>query len=92
MVDVWLAHQEITGMVENQADLYNYIAEETINNTYNRFMMRSAEGRRKTIVDSDDETFDDDKPLFIRIKSATRCGVYLHVSLTKKRSKKRDRT
>ena len=27
-------------------------------------MMRSAEGRRRNIVDSDDKNFDDDNPLF----------------------------
>ena len=38
-----------------------------IDNTYDRFMMCSAEGRRMNIVDSDDKTFDDDNPLFGRI-------------------------
>ena len=63
-----------------------------IDNTYNRFMMRSAEGRRRNIVNSDDETFDDDNPLFDRINSAPRCGISLHVTPTKKRRKKRDGT
>ena len=54
--------------------------------------MWSAEGRRKTIVESDDETFDDDNPLFGRINGAPRCGIALHVTLTKKRRKKKDRT
>ena len=54
VVDVWLAYQGITGTAEIGADFYNYIAEEKIDNTYDRFMMRSAEGRRRNIVDSDD--------------------------------------
>ena len=61
-----------------------------IDNTYDRFMMRSAEGRRRNIVDSDDENFDDDKPLFGRINGATRFGIALHVTPTKNRRKKRD--
>ena len=62
VVDVWLAYQGITGTAETQADFRNYLAEDMIDNTYDRFMMRSAEGRRRNIVDSDDETFDDDNP------------------------------
>ena len=42
VVDVWLAYQCITGTAETQAYLYNYIAEEIIDNTYDRFMMRSS--------------------------------------------------
>ena len=92
VVDVWLAYQGITGTAETQADFYNYLAEEMIDNTYDRFMMQSAEGRRRNIVDSDDETFDDDNPLFGRINGAPRYGIALHVTPTKKRRKKRDRT
>ena len=51
--------------------------------------MRSAEGRRRNIVDSDDETFDDDNPLFGRINGAPRCGIALHVTPTKKRRNKK---
>ena len=83
--------KEITGTTETQADFYNYLAEEMIDNTYDRFMMRSAEGRRRNIVDSDDETFDDNNPLFGKINGAPRCGIYLHVTPTKRRRKKRDR-
>ena len=61
-----------------------------IDNTYDRFMIQSEEGRRRTIVDSDDKTFDDDNPLFCRINGAPRCGIYLHATPTKNRSKKRD--
>ena len=61
-----------------------------IDNTYDRFMMRSAEGRRRTILDSDDETFDDDNPLFGCINGATICGISLHAKPTKKRRNKRD--
>ena len=53
-------------------------------------MMRSAEGRN--IVHSDDETFDDDNPLFGQINGAPRCKITLHVTPTKKRRKKRDGT
>ena len=61
-----------------------------IYNTYDRFMIWSAEGRRRTIVDSDDKTFDDDNPLFGRINGAPRYVISLHVTPTKKRRKKRD--
>ena len=54
-----------------------------IDNTYDRFMMRSAEGRRRNIVDSDDETFDDDNPLFGRINGAPRSVISLHVTPTR---------
>ena len=82
--------QGITGTEETQDDLYNYIAEEIIDNAYNRFMMRSAEGRRRNIVDSDDETFDDDNPLFGRIDGAPRFGISLHVTPTNNTRKKSD--
>ena len=42
VVNVWLAHQCITGTEDTQADLYNYLAEDMIDKTYNRFMMQSA--------------------------------------------------
>ena len=90
MVYVWLIYQGITRTTETQDDLYNYLAEEMIDNTYNRFMMRSAEGRRRTIVDSDDKTFDDDNPLFGQINRAPRFGIALHGNPTKKRREKRD--
>ena len=79
-------------MAETQAGFYDYLAEEMIDNTYDRFIMRSTEGRRRTIVDSDDKTFDDDNPLFGRINGAPICGIDLHVTPTKKRGKKRDET
>ena len=63
-----------------------------IDNTYDRFMMWSEEGGRSTIVDSDGETFDDDNLMFGGINGAPRCGIALHVTPTKKRRKKRDRT
>ena len=92
VVDVWLEYQGITGTAETQAYFYNFLAEEILDNTYNRFMMRSVEGRRRTIVDSYDKTFDDDNPPFGRINGAPKCGIYLHVTPTKKRRKKRDGT
>ena len=88
VVDFWLEYQGITRTAENQADLYYYLAEKMIGNTYDRFMMWSVEGRRRTIVDSYDETVDDDNPLFGRINGAPRCGIYLHVTPTKKTRKK----
>ena len=72
MVKVWLAYQRIPGTVDTQADFYNYLAEEMIDNTYDWFMMRSAYGRRRSTVDSDDETFDDGNPLFGSINGAPR--------------------
>ena len=90
VVHVWLVYQGITGTAETQANFYNCLAEEMIDNTYDRFMMRSAERRKRNIVDSDDKTFGDDNPLFGRINGAPRCGIALHVTPTKKRRKKRD--
>ena len=66
--------------------------EEMIDNTYNKFMIRIAKGRRRTIVDSDDETIDDDNPMFGRINGAPRCGIALYFNCTKNRSNKRDGT
>ena len=90
VVDVWLEYQGITGTAETQADFYNYLDEEMIDNTHDRFMMRSVEVRRRNIVDSDDKTFDYDNPLFGRINGAPRCGIDLHVNPTKKSRNKRD--
>ena len=92
MVNVWLAYQGITGTEDTQAYFYNYLTEEMLDNMYDRFMMRSAEGRRRNIVDSDDETFNYDNTLFGWINGAPRCGISLHVTPTKKRSKTRDGT
>ena len=89
VVDVWLAYQGIPGTADTQADFYNYLSEEMIDDTYNRFMMQSADGRRRNIFDSDDKTFDDEKTLFGRINGAPRCGIDLHVTPTKKIRKKR---
>ena len=55
-------------------------------------MIRSAEQRRRTIVDSDDYDIDVENPLFGRINGAPRCGISLHVTTTKKHRKKRDGT
>ena len=54
--------------------------------------MHSADGRRNNIVDSDDETFDEEEPLFGRINGALRCEIYLHVTPINNRRKKRDGT
>ena len=61
-----------------------------IDNTYDRFMIRSAEGIRRTIVDSDYKTVDDEKPLFVRINGDTICGIDIYVTPTNKRRNKRD--
>ena len=90
VVNVWLEYQGITGATDTLADFYNYITEEMIDNTYDRFMMLISEGKRRTIVDSYDKTFDDDNPLFGRINGAPRFGIAIHVTPTKKRRKKRD--
>ena len=55
-------------------------------------MMRSAEGRRRTIVDSDGKTFDDENPLFGWINGAPRFVISIHVAPTNNRRKKRDVT
>ena len=54
--------------------------------------MRSAEGRRRIIVDSDEEPVDSNNPLFVRINGANGCGIDIHVTPTKKRKNKRDDT
>ena len=87
-----MAYQGIIRTAETQAGFFNYLAEEMIYNTYDRFMMWSAEGRRRTIVESDEETFDDNNPLFGRINGAPRCGIDQRVEPTKKMRKKRDGT
>ena len=90
VVDVWLAYQGITRTTDTQADFHNYYAEEMIDNTYDRFMMRGAEGRRRTIVDSDEETSDDYSPQFGRINYSPRLVIALHVTPTKKTRNKRN--
>ena len=90
VVNLWLVYQGITRTAETQADFYNHFSEEMIDNTHNRFIIWSAEGKRRTIVDSDDEIFDDDKPLFGRINGDPRCGIALHGTLTNKKRNKRN--
>ena len=51
VVNVWLEYQGITGTVETQSGFYNYLAEDMIDKTYDMFMMWSAEGKRRNIVD-----------------------------------------
>ena len=92
VVDIWLSYQGINETSENQADFYNYLSEEMMYNTYNRFMMRSEDGRRRNIVDYDDKTFYYYNPLFVRINGVPRCVIYLHVTPTKNRRKKKDGT
>ena len=92
VVNVWLAYQGINRTAETQSDFYHYLAKEMIDNTYDRLMMRNADGRRKNIVDSDDKKFDDDNPLLGRINGSPIFGISLHVTPTKKRRKERDGT
>ena len=89
VVAIWLANQGITRTADIQSDFSNYKAEEMIDKTYDRFMIWCSEGRRRTVVDSDDDYVNDENPLFGQINGAPRCGIALHVTLTKKRSKKR---
>ena len=63
------------------------MAEDMIDNTHGRFMIRSAEGRRSKIVDSDDKNIDDDNPLFVQINVAPRFLIALHITPTKNRRK-----
>ena len=65
-------------MVEIQADFYNHLSEEMIDNRYDRFMIRCEEERRRTIVDSNDDYADDKNPLFGRINGSPRCGIALN--------------
>ena len=60
-----------------------------IDNTYDMFMIWSAEGRRRNISHSDEETIDDEKTLFGRINNSPICGIDLHVTPTKKKRKKK---
>ena len=92
VVDVWLSYQVFTGTADTQADFYSYLSEDIIYNTYDMFMMRSAEGRRRTIVNSDEKIFDDGNPLFVRINCDPRFGIALHVTPNNKRRNKRDGT
>ena len=55
-------------------------------------MIRSAEGRRRKIVDSDDENFNDDNPLFGQINGVPRCGIAIHVNPNNKKINKSDGT
>ena len=90
VLDACLAYQCITRTADIQADFHNYLAEEMIDNTCDRFMIRRAEGRRRIIVDSDNDYNDEQNSLFGRINCAPSCGIALHVTTTKNRSKNRD--
>ena len=59
-------------------------------NTYDRFMIRRVKESRRTIVEPDDDYVDDENMLFVQINGAFRCRIALHVTLTKKKGKKRD--
>ena len=55
-------------------------------------MIRSAECRRRTIVEYGDKTFDDDNPLFGQINGYPICIIDLHVIPNNKMRKERDGT
>ena len=92
VVDVCLEYQGITRTMDIQADLYNYLSEDITDNTYDRFMIRHAEGRRRTIVEYDDDYVDDQISLFVCINGAPRCGISIHDTLTNKKGRNRDET
>ena len=92
VVNFWLAYQGITRTADTQSAFHNYMDVDMIDNTYNRFMIQRADVRKWIIFDSDDDYFNEKKPLFVRISGAPRCGFSLHVTPTKKSSKKRDCT
>ena len=72
--------------------MYNELYEVIIDNRYARFMIRRAEGRRRKVLDSDDEYAYEKNPLFGHINVSPRCGIALHVTPTKKKRKNRDGT
>ena len=90
VANVWLEYQVITRTAETQDYFYNYLSENMINNTYDKFMIRSAEGRRRKMFDSDDETINDDNPLFGRINGSPRFGIAIHATPNNKNSNKSD--
>ena len=70
-----------------QSDFYNYLAENMIDNTYNRFMIRRTEGTRRTFFDSDYYYVNGKNPLFVRINGAPRCEISPHVNPTENMTK-----
>ena len=61
-----------------------------LDSTYNIFMIQSAEGRRRTILNYDDETVNEDKTLFGRINGAPRCVIALYSPPPNNRRKRSD--
>ena len=61
-----------------------------IDNTYDRLIIRRADGRRSTFVDSYEDDVDDKNKLFVWINATPRCGIDLYVALTKNNMQKRD--
>ena len=55
-------------------------------------MLRRVEGRRRKIIDCDDNCVANEDPLFGRINGAPICGIYLHITPTKNRRKERNGT
>ena len=58
VVGVWFEYQGITRTADIQDYFHSYLDKEMIYNIYGRFMIRSAEGRERTIVDSNDDYVD----------------------------------
>ena len=48
-------------------------------------MIQCAEGRMRTIFDSNDDYINDENPLFFRINGSPRFGIALHLTPTKNR-------
>ena len=92
MVNVWLEYQGITRTAKIQTDFYNYLVEEMMYNTYIRFMIQRIDGRRRKIIESNDDYVYEQNPLFVQINGDPVHGIALHVTPTKKISKERDGT
>ena len=73
VVNVWMVYQGITKTAEIQVYFYNYLDEDMKDNIYDRLIIRHAEGRRRTIYESDDDYVDDKNTLFEWINGAPRC-------------------
>ena len=79
-------------MADIQDNFYNYMAENMMDNTYDRLIIRRAEGRKNTIVDYDDDCVNGKKTIFGWINGDPRCGIALNATPNIKRMKNRDRT
>ena len=81
IVDTWFANSDILETHENQNDLYGYLAEELIDNTYddNRSVNRTVgDPRRRLNIDLELS------PL-IKNDGSGRCGLSIHLTPTKRK-------